>query len=110
MAIARRFNCTKCTNKIEAWDDGNPYYYKKNGKKVYAYHPSDELLLCVGNDSPHLCLSCAKKFMVDSQAPISRCPKCKSSDIRDTWSLVGEKCPKCKRGVFEEDREFFCIS
>ena len=110
MAAGIRFNCSNCPLKIEAWDDGNPYYYDDEGKKIYAYHPSDEVMFCVGNDSPHLCLACGKKFMVDSAAPVTLCPKCKSSNIRDTFRLSGKKCPKCKQGVFVIDPEFRAIS
>ena len=42
-----RFVCNSCDHAIEAWDDGNPYYFEsvitKTGvtqKKKYAYHPS----------------------------------------------------------------------
>ena len=38
--------------------------------------------------------------MVDSEAPITTCPKCKSSEIVDTMELEGKSCPYCKEGVF----------
>ena len=41
--------------------------------QVYDQHVL-ERDLCVGNDSPHICLSCGCKFMVDSRKPISPCP------------------------------------
>ena len=58
MAQGFRFICTNCEHMIEAWDDGNPYYFEwvttKAGlmkqKKKYAYHPSHEFERCVGND------------------------------------------------------------
>ena len=90
MAQGFRFVCGKCDHTIVAWNDGNPYYFEsvitKTGKvkqkKKSAYHPNHELLeRCVGNDAEHLCLSCKKEFMVDSQVPITTCPKCKSSKI-----------------------------
>ena len=46
--------------------------------------------------------------MVDSEAPITTCPKCKSSEIVDTMQLAGKSCPYCKDGVF--GREVFAIS
>ncbi len=50
--------------------DGNPYYIDEAGGKQYAYHPDHErLALCIGNDIPHLCLSCGKKFRLDSAPP-----------------------------------------
>jgi hypothetical protein len=70
----RSASCNHCGHSIEAWNDGNPYYVDERGRKRYAYHPSSERDLCVGNDSPHICLSCGCKFMVDSRKPISPCP------------------------------------
>ena len=108
MAQGVRFVCNSCDHTIEAWDDGNPYYFesvitkagKLKQKKKYAYHPSELRELCIGNDTEHLCLSCKKEFMVDSKAPIMTCPKCKSSEIVDTMELAGKSCPYCKEGVF----------
>ncbi len=117
MAQGVRFVCNSCDHIIQAWSDGNPYYFEsvitKTGvkqKKKYAYHPSSEFDLCVGNDSPHLCLSCGKEFMVDSEAPITACPKCTAREIVDTWSLGGKPCPYCRNGAFDEDPGFHPIS
>ena len=111
MAEAVRFVCAECGNFIEAWSDGNPYYIDERGKKQYAYHPDhDGLERCIGNDSPHLCLKCGKKFVVDSRAPRDACPKCGSTDFAHTFQLEGKRCPKCKTGTFGRDPNFFCIS
>ena len=83
---------------------------KAKQKKKYAYHPSAERDQCVGNDSPHLCLACGKDFMVDSEAPITACPKCQSNEIADTVELGGKSCPYCQTGVFGEDPGFIAIS
>src|SRR4028119_1161261 len=101
MAQAVLFVCSSCDKSIEAWDEGEPYYLDENGNKIYAYHPSQERELCIGNDSPHLCLNCSEQFMVDSEAPVSSCPKCSSSDICDIYKLERKKCPFCKAGTFE---------
>ena len=110
MAEGIRFICNQCSKSIEAWDDGNPYFFDENGDKQYAYHPSSELDRCVGNDSPYLCLNCSEKFMVDSQEPISACPKCASEDICSTFSLSKKKCPFCKVGILERDTSYYAIS
>ena len=118
MAQGFRFVCGKCDHAIVAWDDGNPYYFesvitkagKVKQKKKYAYHPSADRDRCIGNDAEHLCLSCTKKFMVDSEAPITTCPKCKSNEIVPTMELDGKSCPYCKEGVFGRDPEFSVIS
>ena len=103
MAAGFRFVCSGCDHNIEAWDEGNPYYINANGKKQYAYHPDVLRNRCIGNDSPHLCLSCGHEFMVDSEVPIAACPKCKAGKIVDTMELSGKACPYCKRGVFVVD-------
>lgn len=109
MATGMRFVCGGCDKSIEAWDDGNPYYIE-NGRKQYAYHPGGPLELCIGNDSPHLCLSCGHEFMIDSNAPITKCPKCKADTIVCTTMLDGKACPYCKQGIFVIDPGWHAIS
>jgi predicted Zn-ribbon and HTH transcriptional regulator len=110
MALAKRFVCTVCAHTIDAWDDGNPYYFDQHGTKQYAYHPQTERALCVGNDSPHLCLDCGTDFLVDSRAPATACPQCASIAIAATFTLEGRRCPSCKAGVFTVDPNFVIIS
>lgn len=111
MAQCLRYVCDNCGNDVEAWDEGNPYYIDASGKKQYAYHPDHGLLeKCIGNDSPHLCLECGEEFMVDSRAPIAKCPRCGSEDIANCYRLAGRRCPKCKAGAFRQDPDFHCIS
>ena len=111
MAQCIRYVCQSCGNAIEAWSDGNPYYIDEGRQKQYAYHPDHERLArCTGNDSPHICLDCDKRLLVDSRDPTPHCPKCKSTDIADTYELDGRRCPSCKNGVFAVDPDFFCIS
>ncbi|MFW5696952.1 MAG: hypothetical protein ACOCX1_00150 [Fimbriimonadaceae bacterium] len=110
MAEARRFICDGCGKKIEAWNEGDPYYRNKEGKKVYAYHPSQEHELCIGVDTPTLCLDCGRRFKIDSARPVERCSKCKSENIRSQYSLEGAACPYCKQGTFRQDHDFFVIS
>lgn len=103
--------CNGCGKSVEAWSDGNPYYIQEDGQKKYAYHPDHEgLEKCIGNDSPHLCLSCGEKFKVDSRVPLTNCPKCGTSDFEDIFLLDGKKCPYCKDGVFKQDSNYHCIS
>ena len=111
MAEAVRYVCGSCHTTIEAWSDGNPYYIDDAGATQYAYHPDHErLALCIGNDSPHLCLACGDEFMVDSLAPVEACPKCGAAEIADSFDLGGQRCPYCKAGVFAADPDFDCIS
>jgi predicted RNA-binding Zn-ribbon protein involved in translation (DUF1610 family) len=111
MAEGVRFVCRSCGNAMDSWSDGNPYYIDRLGCKQYAYHPNHERLSeCIGNDSPQLCLACGAKFLVDSKAPTTRCPKCGAADIVDTYALEGKRCPACKAGVFCLDPDFRSIS
>lgn len=111
MAEAVRYVCDGCGHAVEAWSDGNPYYIDEAGEKQYAYHPDHEhLALCVGNDSPHLCMACGAEFVVDSRSPSEVCPECGVKEIADTYQLTGLRCPYCKEGVFSVDPEFFAIS
>jgi DNA-directed RNA polymerase subunit RPC12/RpoP len=103
MAEGRIFTCSHCEVQIEAWDDGKPYYVTETGKKKYVYHPDPKLKDCIGNDSPTMCLNCGKRFKIDSRNPISKCPKCSSSDISDEFSLDAKTCPFCKIGTFVHD-------
>ena len=110
MAQGIRFLCENCSMNIEAWDDGNPYFFDAEGKKQYAYHPDPDFERCVGNDSPHLCLDCGEHAMVDSKTPDARCGECGSTNIMHLSDLAGHRCPACKLGVFAQDPNYFCVS
>ncbi len=111
MAESRTFICNQCKKTIEAWSEGNPYYTDSKGQKHYAYHPDHEnLAKCIGNDTPHLCLSCGYEFKVDSLDPITACTKCKSENITDIYKLNGERCPACNKGTFHYKPDHFTVS
>lgn len=111
MAEAKQYVCNHCQHSIQAWSDGNPYYLDSSGRKHYAYHPDHErLALCIGNDSPHLCLACGHEPMVDSNHPTATCPKCNASQLVDVYHLDNQPCPYCQQGTFEADSDFCCIS
>jgi DNA-directed RNA polymerase subunit RPC12/RpoP len=111
MAQCRRFVCSGCGRKIDAWSDGNPYYIDEAGVKKYAYHPDhDALAKCIGNDVPHLCLSCGKEVVIDSRSSLPKCPDCDSKTVVCTYHLDGKECPTCKNGRFVQDKSFFAVS
>jgi DNA-directed RNA polymerase subunit RPC12/RpoP len=110
MAECVRFVCNNCGFAKEAWSDGNPYYLTSKGLKKYAYHPDSKVDKCIGNDVPHICLSCGHEFKIDSREPVEECPKCCSADIADCFKLEGISCPGCKSGVLRRDKGFCCIS
>jgi DNA-directed RNA polymerase subunit RPC12/RpoP len=110
MAEGIRLVCDNCSKRVEVWDDGNPYYIDRRGKKRYAYHPDPKRERCIGNDSPHLCLDCGEEFMVDSRMRNEHCARCKSTNIVSTSDLAGHRCPACRVGVFARDPNFLCVS
>ena len=110
MAECRGFVCEHCSFSIGAWADGNPYYIDEMGKKQYAYHPQQELELCIGNDSPYLCLDCGKQTMIDSRSPDERCGECESTNMVGLFHLGGRPCPACRIGLFCVDPKIIGIS
>jgi DNA-directed RNA polymerase subunit RPC12/RpoP len=110
MAMATRFLCSSCSLELVAWDDGNPYFLDERGEKIYAYHPDERRELCIGNDVPHLCLTCAAEVNVDSRFPSQACPQCAHRTLVKLMKLGGRKCPKCKSGIFVADPDFKVIS
>ena len=111
MAEALLFVCSACDYKIEVWSDGNPYYIDDNGNKQYVHHPDERLALCIGVESPHICLACGERFIVDSEEPLTECPKCGSDNFVNTfYQLKGQRCPFCKEGIFHVDPKFRILS
>ena len=111
MAEAVSFKCDACARSLQVWSDGNPYYRDESGRKRYAYHPDHEnLARCIGNDEPHICLSCGAEQKVDSENPILSCRKCKDEALVESINLEGQTCPFCRRGSFIRDPGFWCVS
>ena len=133
MASCRRFVCDRCGFSIKAWDDGNPYIVDLEGVYHYFYHPGretrifsivqkiighrptpDEVAYWLnehgGNRSDMLCLDCAHQFKMDLERENGKCPQCGSENVADLNDLEGRRCPKCKVGKFEIDRDFYAIS
>ena len=76
-----------------------------------------------GFNSDSVCLDCLHQFEADlgeigyspyedylaKHKPRSKqekdnreCPKCKSRNVKTELEMVGESCPRCKKGVIEE--------
>jgi hypothetical protein len=111
MAKCVRFVCDHCGDAIESWDEGNPYYIDARGEKQYGYHPEPERELCIGVDSPHLCLNCGKQFYSGLERSDDKFPSVRiAPKIVATFHLDGNTCPGCKIGVFRIDPEFLCVS
>ena len=107
MAQCIRFACENCSNAVEAWDDGNPYYFDRRGNKKYAYHPDPKRERCVGNDSPRLCLECGVQTMVDSKTPVAHCATCSSDKIVDLLNWRDVAAPPASLVFSYRIRTFF---
>jgi len=55
-----------------------------------------------GYASDCVCLSCLHQFELDLDRDARVCPKCAAAQVSTLRELVGQSCPKCKIGVFEE--------
>jgi len=72
-----------------------------------------------GFNSYCVCLSCLRQFELDigddekanmwryyykakKRRDERRCPHCKSNSLKTVFELIGESCPKCKKGTIEE--------
>ena len=110
MAEGRRFVCSGCRRRVEAWSDGNPYVLE-DGVKRYVYHPDHEALgRAVGNDTPVMCLACGRRTLQDSARPPHPCTRCRGRVFRPLFDLDGCPCPLCRAGTFRQDPDFFLIS
>ena len=110
MAEGIQFLCGYCGERHEVWDKGNPYFLDSRGEKQYAYHPDSDRDRCIGIDSPHICLDCGKRLLIDSREPIHKCPQCRSRNMVGTFNLDGQRCPMCKVGIFVRDPDFLRVS
>ena len=102
MAEELIFSC-ECGFGTSVWDEGNPYSghiplpgETRKTPKHYVYHPHSDAEFAIGNDRPHICLSCCHHFNVDSVKPRTKCAKCKSEDIVDICELGGRISPSAK--------------
>lgn len=110
MAEGRTFVCTNCSHSLQAWDEGDPYYVDKRGKRRYVYHPSPERDRATGVEWPALCLGCGLEITQDSAAAVEQCARCASQEIVDVWAVDGRVCPYCRAGTFAVEPDSFAIS
>ena len=57
----------------------------------------------VGSSCAYFCRVCHKIFPLDSDDE-RKCRACKSADVQSAFEMVGQNCPKCNDGVFEDNR------
>lgn len=55
----------------------------------------------VGFDSNCLCLDCLNQFRKDVEKEKKNCPGCSSENIKTEKEVIGQLCPKCKRGIIK---------
>lgn len=110
MAEGKVFECSACSREVEAWDEGEPYYFDALGAKRYAFHPDPQRALCTGLDVSGLCLHCGAEIVYDTATPITRCPQCAADKVVEVWKLEGQQCPWCKAGVFHAEGKSLMVS
>jgi phage FluMu protein Com len=57
----------------------------------------------LGSSSAYFCQACHATFSLDSDAA-RQCSACISTEVTSVFEMVGQKCPKCADGVFEDKR------
>lgn len=110
MAQGIVFVCSTCAHEVEAWDEGEPYYFDAQGEKRYAFHPDPERALCTGLEISGLCLRCGAEVLSDEAAPPAPCPQCGQGEVVDACALDGRTCPFCKAGTFHADPDALRVS
>lgn len=56
----------------------------------------------IGFNSHCICLKCLVQFELDINKDKRKCPICGSKNIKTELELIGQPCPKCKKGIMEE--------
>ena len=93
------------------------YVTDKKGKRIACYHPgelstayqvlgvevSDEIFKArTGFNSNCVCLDCLKQFVLDILRDERRCSVCDSLNVKTAHEMIGETCPKCRKGTVME--------
>jgi hypothetical protein len=97
----------------------HPAEYSKI-KQVLGHIPSEEeIKQKTGFNSYCVCLDCLHQFELDlgknetanpwrenysAQTPRDKrqCPECHSTDVKTEYELIGEPCPKCRKGKIKK--------
>jgi predicted RNA-binding Zn-ribbon protein involved in translation (DUF1610 family) len=111
------FRCSKCGFALPSGWGGQFYVMDDSRNRIIPPHPSefstmDEILgknpprevyeARTGFNSDALCLSCLKKFTMDTDWDERMCPKCRSINVKTTKELIGKPCPRCRVGIIKE--------
>lgn len=124
MAVCTEFTCNHCGFKVESWSDGFAYLKDNRGKRRYFFHPAgaDEMWeFCrrqLGNpqvsyeeferflqerrgwEDNFICMHCGRQTRRDLSEISMRCTRCRKQELKPTQALEGQRCPKCKQGIF----------
>lgn len=119
------FRCRKCGFFLPPGWGGQFYVVNDRGNRITPIHRSEKKLVVeeilgknpsrevyrarTGFNSDALCLSCLKKFSLDTDWDERICPKCRSINVKTTRELTGKACPKCKVGVIVEIETGFFV-
>ena len=125
------YKCSLCEFTMPTGWGGYMYVIDNNGRRIVCPHPGEasvvaEILkidedtlfgfpwLLRSDDAPVqlleertgfnsycVCLDCVSQFELDIDRDERKCPKCGSEKVRTEPEMVGEPCPKCKKGTVE---------
>lgn len=110
---------------------GNIYVINDNGERIFCPHPGEASVVAqvlnidentifgfpwllisdnapinllkerVGFNSDCVCLDCLCQFEQDINRDGRQCLKCGSKKVKTESEIIGEPCPKCKKGMVE---------
>ena len=120
MPEINEYKCSNCNIKLPRGWGYYLYVEDDSGKRITCGHPVEEIIInsFLGEDASEklrdertgfnsycICLDCLKQFEADLEIKKNgtskdprECPKCKSPNISTLKELVGQLCPKCKKG------------
>jgi len=117
MPPINEFRCSRCGFALPSGWGGQFYVIDNRGIKIIPPHPSEfrtvkeilgenpprEVYMArTGFNSHTLCLSCLKKFTMDTDWDERMCPKCRSINVKTTKELIGKPCPRRRVGIIKE--------
>lgn len=108
--------CNDCDFELPTGWGGHTYAVDDQGRRVVCGHPGEdrEVVRVTGlswdeaikarrtgfaNDC--VCFSCLSQFQLDMEHDKIVCPTCASSEVRTINQIIGQNCPRCKKGIIE---------
>lgn len=109
------YKCTKCDFRMPSGWGTYLYALDSDNNRIRCPHPGEHAAVkritglpldeakernLVGRVSYCVCKDCSELHELDLKKDPIRCTKCNSLDIVSQTKLIGDMCPKCKKGIF----------